>query len=169
MSVGEEEGKGTHLTREVFKVLEGTGLNFVGNVEGSDVYSGELDVIVCDGFVGNVMLKSSEALGEMIARLLEQEMRSTWRTKLGYLFARPAFKRFMDRLDYSEYGAAQLLGVKGGCFIGHGVSNAKAVKNAVLRSSEFCEAELHQKMREKIAEMHLFEERLESPRPQEVV
>jgi glycerol-3-phosphate acyltransferase PlsX len=118
------------------------------------------------------MLKSSEALGEMIARMLEHEMRRSLRTKLGYLFARPAFKSFIDRLDYSEYGAAPLLGVKGGCFIGHGVSNAKAVKNAILRAREFCSAELHQRMREKIAEMRVFEETLEaSPatRPQEVV
>jgi glycerol-3-phosphate acyltransferase PlsX len=171
LSIGEEQGKGTDFTRQVFKIMESLHLNFVGNVEGRDVFRGSVDVIVCDGFVGNVMLKSSEALGEMIARMLEAEMRSTWRTKLGYLFAKPAFERFINRLDYSEYGAAPLLGVKGGCFIGHGVSSAKAVKNAMLRSYEFCSAELDKRMREKIAEMHVFEEResLEAPRPQEVV
>jgi glycerol-3-phosphate acyltransferase PlsX len=169
LSIGEEQNKGTDFTRQVFKIMESLRLNFVGNVEGRDVFRGSVDVIVCDGFVGNVMLKSSEALGEMIARLLEDEMRRSWRTKLGYLFAKPAFKSFINRLDYSEYGAAPLLGVKGGCFIGHGVSNAKAVKNAVLRSYEFCSAELHKRMREKIAEMRVFEESLETPRPQEVV
>jgi phosphate acyltransferase len=169
LSIGEEQGKGTDFTRQVFKIMESLRLNFIGNVEGRDVFRGSVDVIVCDGFVGNVMLKSSEALGEMITRMLQAEMTRSWRTKLGYLFAKPAFRSLFNRLDYSEYGAAPLLGVKGGCFIGHGVSNAKAVKNAVLRAREFCEAELHQKMREKIAEMRVFEERLVSPRPQEVV
>jgi phosphate acyltransferase len=169
LSIGEEQGKGTDFTRQVFKIMESLRLNFIGNVEGRDVFRGSVDVIVCDGFVGNVMLKSSEALGEMIAHMLEDEMRRSWRTKLGYLFAKPAFRSLIDRLDYSEYGAAPLLGVKGGCFIGHGVSNAKAVKNAVLKAREFCEAELHKKMREKIAEMRVFEEKLTRPRPQEVV
>jgi len=169
LSIGEEQGKGTDFTRQVFKIMESLRLNFVGNVEGRDVFRGSVDVIVCDGFVGNVMLKSSEALGEMIAAMLRDEMSRTWKTKLGYLFAQGAFKGLIDRLDYSEYGAAPLLGVKGGCFIGHGVSNAKAVKNAVLRARDFCAAELHQRMREKIAEMHHFEETLARPRPQEVV
>ncbi|HVR29849.1 MAG TPA: phosphate acyltransferase PlsX [Thermoanaerobaculia bacterium] len=169
LSIGEEEGKGTDFTRQVFKIMESLRLNFVGNVEGRDVFRGSVDVIVCDGFVGNVMLKASEALGEMISAMLRHEMSRSWRTRAGYLFARPAFQGLLDRLDYSEYGAAPLLGVKGGCFIGHGVSSAKAVKNAVLRAREFCEAELHQKMREKIAEMHAFERSLENARPREVV
>jgi glycerol-3-phosphate acyltransferase PlsX len=169
LSIGEEQGKGTDFTRQVFKIMESLSLNFVGNVEGRDVFRGSVDVIVCDGFVGNVMLKSSEALGEMISHMLRDEMSRNVRTKIGYLFAQSAFKRLVDRLDYSEYGAAPLLGVKGGCFIGHGVSNAKAVKNAILRACEFCSAELHQRMGEKIAEMHQFEEKLSSQRPQEVV
>jgi glycerol-3-phosphate acyltransferase PlsX len=169
LSIGEEAGKGTDFTRQVFKIMESLRLNFVGNVEGRDVFRGSVDVIVCDGFVGNVMLKSSEALGEMIGAMLRDEMAASLRNRVGYLLAKPAFKALINRLDYSEYGAAPLLGVKGGCFIGHGVSNAKAVKNAVLKAREFCEAELHQRMREKIAEMRVFEESLESARPQEVV
>lgn len=160
LSIGEEQCKGTDFTRQVFKIMESLHLNFVGNVEGRDVFRGSVDVIVCDGFVGNVMLKSGEALGEMIGRLLRDEMSKTWRTRLGYLFARPAFDKLFSRLDYSEYGAAPLLGVKGGCFVGHGDSNPKAIKNAILRAREFCEAELHQKMRAKLAEMRVFEEKL---------
>lgn len=160
MSIGEEEGKGNDVTREVFKVLKTTGLNFLGNVEGSDVFNGNADVIVCDGFVGNVILKSAEALAEMIFRMLREEVESTSRTKAGYVLAKPAFDRFRQRTDYSEYGAAPLLGVNGGCFIGHGRSNAKAIQSAIRRAVEFSEARLHHKIHDKIAELHNQEARL---------
>ena len=160
LSVGEEEGKGTGFTREVYKIMETLHLDFVGNVEGRDVYRGSVDVIVCDGFAGNVMLKSSEALGEMIVSLLREEMSRSWRGRLASVVARPAFRNLFARLDYSEYGAVPLLGVKGACFIGHGNSNVNAVKNAILRTRDFCEADLHNKMREKLAEMHAVEESL---------
>ncbi|MEM1204571.1 MAG: phosphate acyltransferase PlsX, partial [Acidobacteriota bacterium] len=143
MSVGEEEGKGTELTREVFKVLQRTGLNFVGNVEGRDVFRGTVDVIVCDGFVGNVVLKTSESLAGYLGSLIKRELVSTLRTRLGYWLARPALEAFRLRTDWSEYGAAPLLGVDAGCFIGHGRSNAKAVKNAVHRAEAFHRADLH--------------------------
>jgi glycerol-3-phosphate acyltransferase PlsX len=160
LSIGEERSKGTDFTREVYEIMDSLSLNFVGNVEGRDVFRGSVDVIICDGFVGNVMLKSSEALAHMISSVLRDEMSKTWRTQIGYFFARPAFKSLFAQLDYSEYGAAPLLGVKGGCFIGHGVSNAKAVKNAILRAREFCEADLHNKVRTKLAEMRSYEESL---------
>lgn len=161
MSIGEEEGKGTDLTREVFKVLKNTGLNFVGNVEGSDVFNGSVDVIVCDGFVGNVILKSAEALAEMVGRMLREEIeRGGARTRVGYLFAKPAFDAFRKRTDYSEYGAAPLLGVNGGCFIGHGRSTARAMQNAIRRAAEFSAARLDQKIRDKVAELHSQEARL---------
>jgi phosphate acyltransferase len=160
MSIGEEEGKGTDLTREVFKVLKKTGLNFIGNVEGRDVFNGAVDVIVCDGFVGNVVLKSAESLAELFGRMLREELASTLGTKMGYLLARPAFHRFRQRTDYSEYGAAPLLGVQGGCFIGHGRSNARAVQSAIRRAVEFSAAELHIKIRDKVAELHSQEARL---------
>jgi phosphate acyltransferase len=160
MSIGEEESKGTDLTREVFKVLKKTGLNFVGNVEGRDVFNGSVDVIVCDGFVGNVILKSAESLAELIGRMLREELGRTLGTKLGYLFARPAFRRFRQRTDYSEFGAAPLLGVEGGCFIGHGRSNARAIQSAIRRAVEFSGAELHVKIRDKVAELHSQEARL---------
>jgi phosphate acyltransferase len=160
MSIGEEEGKGTDLTREVFKVLKTTGLNFVGNVEGGDVFNGSVDVIVCDGFVGNVVLKSAEALAEFILKMLRTEIEATPRAKMGYLLAKPAFDRFRQRTDYSEYGAAPLLGINGGCFIGHGRSNARAMQNAIRRALEFSSAQLDRKIRDKIAELHNQEERL---------
>lgn len=160
LSIGEEETKGTDLTREVFRVLKTTGLNFVGNVEGQDVFSGSVDVVVCDGFVGNVLLKSAEAVAELVGRMLREELEKTVRTRLGYLLARPAFRNFRRRTDYQEYGAAPLLGIEGGCFIGHGRSNARAIQNSIRRAVEFCAAELHHKIRDKVAELHSQEERI---------
>lgn len=160
MSVGEEEVKGTDLTREVFKVLKTTGLNFIGNIEGRDVFNGKVDVILCDGFVGNVVLKSAESLAELLGSMLREELRRTWRTRLGFLLARPAFLSLRRRLDYSEYGAAPLLGVEGGCFIAHGRSNSKAIQSSIRRAVEFCTAELHLKIGEKLVELHAQEERL---------
>jgi phosphate acyltransferase len=165
MSIGEEEGKGTDLTREVFKVLKNTGLNFVGNVEGRDVFNGSVDVIVCDGFVGNVILKSAEAVAEMVGKMLREEIERGIRTKVGYLFAKPAFDAFRKRTDYSEFGAAPLLGVNGGCFIGHGRSNAWAIQNAIRRATEFSAARLDQKIRDKIAELHSQEARVLAEKP----
>lgn len=160
MSIGEEESKGTDLTREVFRVLKKTGLNFIGNVEGRDVFNGAADVIVCDGFVGNVVLKSAESLAELFGTLLRAELGRGLRTKLGYLLAKPAFTAFRSRTDYSEYGAAPLLGIQGGCFIGHGRSNSRAVRNAIRRAVEFAAADLHVKIRDKVAELHSQEARL---------
>ncbi len=159
MSIGEEEGKGTDLTREVFKVLKTTGLNFVGNVEGRDVFNGTVDVIVCDGFVGNVVLKSAEAVAELLRTMLREELTRTWRTRLGAWLALPALRGLARRTDYQEYGAAPLLGVDGGCFIGHGRSNPRAIHSAVRRAVEFCRADLHVKIREKVAVLHSQEAR----------
>src|SRR5882724_12872893 len=160
MSIGEEEGKGTDLTREVFRVLKKTGLNFIGNVEGRDVFNGSCDVVVCDGFVGNAVLKSAEALADLMGTMLREELSRSPRTKAGYLLAKPAFDHFRARVDYSEYGAAPLLGLNGGCFIGHGRSNARAVQSAVRRAVEFSAAELHRKIHDKVAELQSQEDRL---------
>jgi len=160
MSVGEEETKGTDLTREVFREMQDSGFNFIGNVEGSDVFKGTVDVVVCDGFVGNVILKSAEGLAGTVASMMREELARSWRTRLGYLLARPAFAGFRKRVDYREYGAAPLLGVEGGCFIGHGRSNPKAVRNSILRAVEFCEADLHIRLRDKVADLHDREDRL---------
>jgi phosphate acyltransferase len=160
LSIGQEEGKGSDLTREVFRVMKTTGLNFVGNVEGLDVFSGNVDVVVCDGFVGNVLLKGAESLASLLGSMMREELTRSWRTRLGYLLARPAFDRFRRRTDYREYGAAPLLGVRGGCFIGHGRSNPRAIRSSILRAVEFVSADLHTKIRDKVAELHDQEERL---------
>ena len=160
LSIGEEESKGTDVTRQVFELLRSTGPLFIGNVEGGDVFSGEADVVVCDGFVGNAVLKSAEALAELAGTMLFEEIRASWRTRLGYLLARPAIERFEERTDYAEYGAAPLLGVDGGCFVAHGRSNPKAIRSAVLRAAEFVGARVHEKIRDRVAELHDQEERI---------
>jgi phosphate acyltransferase len=131
LSVGEEEGKGNELTREAHQLLKSAPLNFVGNVEGRHLFAGDADVIVCDGFTGNVTLKTSEGLVEMIEALLHVELQSTFGTRVGYLLSGQAFRRFRKRVDYSEYGGAPLLGVDRICIVGHGRSSPKAVGNAV--------------------------------------
>lgn len=131
LSVGEEEGKGNDLTREAHQLLKTAPLNFIGNVEGRHVYAGDADVIVCDGFTGNVTLKISEGLVETIESLLHAELQSTFGAQIGYLLSAQAFRRFKKRVDYSEYGGAPLLGVDGICIVGHGRSSPKAVRNAV--------------------------------------
>ena len=162
LSVGEEEGKGTELVREVYRVLEETGLNFIGNVEGRDVFRGTVDVIVCDGFVGNVVLKTSESLAAYLGSLIQRELTGSMRSRLGTRFAKPALDNFRRQTDWAERGAAPLLGVGAGCFIGHGRSNARAIKNAIFRAREFSVAELDTKIRQKVAELHAREARLEA-------
>ncbi len=154
MSIGEEDSKGTDETKEAFKILKETGLNFVGNVEGRDVFNGTVDVIVTDGFTGNVILKVSEALAEMVENLLREEIKRTLQASVGFLLSRSAFRRFKQRLDYSEYGGAPLLGVKGCVIICHGRSSAKAVKNAVRFAAEFSKRRLADSIQAKIAELH---------------
>ncbi|HXW07323.1 MAG TPA: phosphate acyltransferase PlsX [Vicinamibacterales bacterium] len=136
LSVGEEESKGNELTREAHQLLKSAPVNFVGNVEGRHVYAGHADVIVCDGFTGNVTLKISEGLVETVEHLLHEELSSTFGTRVGYLLSRQAFRRFRKRVDYSEYGGAPLVGVNGHCVVGHGRSSAKAVRNAVMMASK---------------------------------
>jgi glycerol-3-phosphate acyltransferase PlsX len=149
MSVGEEEGKGTDTTREVFGLLKESGLHFVGNVEGRDVYAGEVDVIVTDGFTGNVILKVSESLAHLVEQALKQEITRSLQASMGFLLSKDAFRAFKKRLDYSEYGGAPLLGVNGACLIGHGRSNAKAVRNAIKAAHDFVERGIPGKIRAK--------------------
>jgi phosphate acyltransferase len=154
MSIGEEDSKGTDRTKEAFKVLKETGLRFVGNVEGRDVFNGRVDVIVTDGFTGNVILKVSESLSEMVEKLLREEIKRTLQSSVGFLLSRPAFRRFKSRLDYSEYGGAPLLGVRGCVIICHGRSSAKAIKNAIRFAAEFSRQGLAEKIQSSIAELH---------------
>ena len=154
LSIGEEEGKGNELTKETFRVLKEAGLNFMGNAEGRDIFNGNADVIVCDGFIGNVVLKASESLAEMMRTLIREEITSTFTRKMGALLAKGAFADVKKRTDYAEYGGAPLLGVKGGCIISHGRSNAKAVKNAIRVACEFANKRVDVQIREKINVLH---------------
>jgi len=146
LSIGQEEHKGNDLTREAFALLKQLPTNFVGNVEGRDLYNGRVEVIVCDGFIGNVALKISEGLIEAVSSLLREALSSTLSSKVGYVLARRAFQNFKRRVDYSEYGGAPLLGVRGVCIICHGGSNAKAVKNAIRVAAEFAEGKVNEKI-----------------------
>ncbi len=131
LSIGEEDVKGNELTKEAFSLLKNTSLNFVGNVEGKDLYQGDVDVVVCDGFTGNIALKISEGLAEAIMKMLKVEIASIATGRLAYLFMKPALKNFKKKTDYAEYGGAPLLGIRGTCIISHGRSSAKAIKNAI--------------------------------------
>jgi glycerol-3-phosphate acyltransferase PlsX len=137
LSIGEEEGKGNELTREAFQLLKQLPINFVGNVEGRDIYSGKVDVIVADGFVGNVALKTSEGVANLVRATLKETLAATITRQVGYLLSRSAFSDFKKRIDHTEYGGAPLLGVKGACFITHGSSNVNAIKNAVRVANDF--------------------------------
>ncbi|HWR16920.1 MAG TPA: phosphate acyltransferase PlsX [Terriglobales bacterium] len=151
LSIGEEETKGNELTRESYKLIKPLPINFIGNVEGRDLYNGHVDVIICDGFVGNVALKISEGLVETVRYLLKESLKSTISSQFGFLLSRKAFADFKKRLDYSEYGGAPLLGVKGVCIIGHGSSNANAIKNAIRVAAEFAERKINHKIEQEIA------------------
>ena len=151
LSIGEEEGKGNELTREAHRLLKGSSLNFIGNIEARQVYSGEADVIVCDGFTGNVALKISEGLVETIEDLLREELSSTITMRVGSLLTQRAMRHFRRRVDYSEYGGAPLLGVAGITIVGHGRSSAKAVRNAVAMAYRFASGQLIQHVEREIA------------------
>jgi phosphate acyltransferase len=144
LSVGEEEGKGNELTKEAYEQLKESRLNFVGNVEGRDIYNGSCDVVVSDGFTGNVAIKISESLAEMLGAMLKQELHRDFRTRVGAALTRPAFARFRRRVDYTEMGGAPLLGIDGAAIICHGASPAKAIKNAVRVAGEWANAELNE-------------------------
>jgi glycerol-3-phosphate acyltransferase PlsX len=147
LSIGEEDSKGNSLTRDTLPLLRELGqqgkINFIGNVEGRDLTNGNADVAVCDGFVGNVALKSIEGVGKLVSVLLRESLKSTVTSQVGALLSRKAFNEFKKRLDYSEYGGAPLLGVRGVCIVGHGSSNEKAVMNGIRVAAEFAQAEVN--------------------------
>ena len=144
LSIGEEDTKGNELTKEAFKLLRNSGINFMGNMEGKDIFSGNADVIVCDGFIGNIVLKVSEGLAETIIKMLKREIINATTGKLGYLMIKPAIRNFRKRTDYSEYGGAPLLGINGTCIISHGRSSSKAIKNAIRVSAEMAKKKVHE-------------------------
>ena len=150
LSIGEEDHKGNDLTREAFAVLKQLPLNFIGNVEGRDLYNGRVEVIVCDGFIGNVALKISEGLVEAVSALLKESLSSSLASKIGSFLSRGAFREFKKRLDYSEYGGAPLLGVRGVCIICHGGSNDIAIKNGIRVAAELSEGKVNEKIQNEL-------------------
>jgi glycerol-3-phosphate acyltransferase PlsX len=151
LSIGEEEMKGNELTREVHSRLKQSTLNFVGNVEGREIFGGDVDVIVCDGFIGNIALKISEGVAQHIVTLLKDALQSTLSSQVGYVLSRKAYKSFRKKIDYSEYGGAPLLGVRGVTVIGHGSSNAHAIKNAIRVATELVRGGVNERIEQELS------------------
>ena len=153
LSIGEEAIKGNELTRDAHHLLSSSDIRFIGNLEARDLYSGDADVVVCDGFTGNVALKVSEGLVEVFEDLLRDELSRTFRTQLGYLLSRRSYRRFRRRVDYSEYGGAPLLGVAGLAVVGHGRSSVKAVRNALALAHRFVNEDFVQSIDESMSSL----------------
>ena len=151
LSIGEEEMKGNVLTREAYVRLKQLPLNFVGNVEGRDVFSGNVNVIVCDGFIGNIALKISEGVVQHIIALLKDALQSSLSSQVGSLLSRRAYQEFKKKIDYSEYGGAPLLGVRGITVIGHGGSNSNAIKNAIRVAAELARSKVNEKIEQELS------------------
>ena len=150
LSIGEEEGKGNDLVKDTYPLLKMSKLNFVGNAEGRDIFTGDFDVIVCDGFVGNVVLKTSESLGMIILEMIKQEVKKSFISKIGALLMLSALKRFKKKADFAEYGGAPLLGTKETCIITHGRADERAIKNALKVASDFVQTNFNEKLIENI-------------------
>ena len=155
LSIGEEAGKGNELTREAHRLLQSAPVNFVGNIEAGELYSGSADVVVCDGFTGNIALKVSEGLVETVEGMLREELSQSLGTRLGWLLSRRAFRNFRRRVDYAEYGGAPLLGVAGITVVGHGRSSAKAVRSAILMSARLAGAGFIEKLKVEASARHV--------------
>jgi len=153
MSVGEEKSKGNELTKEAFERLHTSPLNFIGNVEGKDIFSGKADIIVSDGFTGNVALKVSEGVVETFFYMARNEIMKNIFSKIGFLLMKRNLKKVYKKVDYTEYGGAQLLGVNGVCIIGHGRSNSTAIKNAVRLAKDFVVYRVQDKIQNEIAKL----------------
>ena len=151
LSIGEEEMKGNEVTRETFNILKHSPLNFTGNVEGRDVFRGDVDVIVCDGFIGNIALKISEGLVEYIGGTLKKAIKSSLKSQIGYALSKEAFDDFRSRTNYSEVGGAPLLGVRGITVIGHGRSNPVAIKNAMRVAAELYRNRVNEKIDQELS------------------
>jgi phosphate acyltransferase len=152
LSIGEEDSKGNEVTKEAFKLLKGSSMNFIGNVEGRDVYSGIADIVVCDGFIGNVALKISEGVAEMIKKLLLKEIAGSFIGRLAYPLMAGPLMNLKRKTDYAEFGGAPLLGVNGITMICHGRSSAKAIKNAIRRAKRMAEGHVHELIQRDIEE-----------------
>lgn len=143
VSTGEEDTKGNELIKDAFKLLKESEINFIGNIDGKDIFTGEIDVIVCDGFTGNVILKTSEGLADALIKMLKREVANLTTGRLGYLLIKPALRNFKKKTDYDEYGGAPLLGIKGTCIISHGRSTSKAIRNAIRVASDFARKKVY--------------------------
>jgi len=151
LSIGEEKEKGNHLTKHTYPLLEACKeINFIGNVEGRDIPKGKADVFVCDGFVGNIVLKTVEGTADVITRMIRQEIAASGMAKFGYLFMKPALRKFKKKMDYAEYGGAPLLGVNGICIISHGKSTGKAIKNAIKVAKRFAAGKVNEEITREI-------------------
>lgn len=148
LSNGEEETKGNELTREAHSLIKELGINYLGYVEGTDMYNGRTDVVVSDGFVGNIALKISEGVADFIFKFFKEGIRNSLKARMGYLLLNDLFKEFQRKADYSETGGAPLLGVDGVCIICHGKSNEKAMRNAILLARKFVEKGLKESINE---------------------
>jgi glycerol-3-phosphate acyltransferase PlsX len=144
LSIGEEDTKGNELTKDAFKLLKKADINFTGNIDGKDIFTGIADVVVCDGFTGNVVLKTSEGLADAIVKILKREIAEQSVGRIGYLLMKSALISFKKKTDYDEYGGAPLLGINGTCIISHGRSTAKAIKNALRVAADFSEKKVHE-------------------------
>ena len=154
LSIGEEGGKGNVLVKSAHELFRKSSLNFLGNVEGRDIFHGNVDVIVCDGFVGNITLKVSEGLAEAIITMLKNEMAKSFMAKVGYRLAKHAFDSFRKRVDYAEYGGAPLLGLNGTGIVCHGRSNAKAIMNAIKVAAEMVRNNVNEHITQLLDEFH---------------
>jgi phosphate acyltransferase len=167
LSNGEEDSKGNELTRETNAILKQTSLNYAGYVEGRDIFNGTVGVVVCDGFVGNVVLKLSEGLADAASKMLKEEIVKSWVSKLGYLFVRKAFGRFKKIVDYAEYGGAPLLGINGVGMICHGGSNVKAIKNAIRFAHEYANSGVPEHVADKLSENYAIYKHRENQKSQD--
>ena len=153
LSIGEEEGKGNELVKETYPLLKRSKLNFLGNAEGRDIYAGTFDVIVCDGFVGNVVLKASESLGFAVIQMIKEEVQKSLLARLGALLMLPALNNFKKKADFAEYGGIPLLGAKKPVIITHGRANDKAIKNAIRVANEFLTHHFNEKLKENLIKL----------------
>lgn len=160
MSIGEEKTKGNRLTKEVFERLQNSPLNFIGNVDGKDIYSGKADIIVSDGFTGNVALKVSEGVVETLFHIAKHEAMRNFFARIGFFLLKRNLKKLYKKVDYSEYGGAALLGLNGVCIIGHGRSNSRAVKNAVRMARDFVRTRVQEKIQRELARIGQLTERV---------
>jgi glycerol-3-phosphate acyltransferase PlsX len=150
LSIGEEANKGNELTKEAYKLLQGSRMNFIGNIESKAIFRGEADVVVCDGFPGNVFLKTTEGLADTLLKMIKQEIMASTFAKIGYLFMRSAMKKVARRMDYDEYGGATLLGLNGACIITHGRASAKAIMSGIREASDYAEKKVYEKISQEI-------------------